>query len=180
MTNNILLHVCCAPDATIPWPVLVHEGNRVTGYFYSSNIHPFREFRKRADAVRELASNLGGSCIVDGYRPLEWLESVRSCLLSPEGGGRCRLCFAAQLEAAAIAAVQGGFDSLSTTLSISPHKDIAVIDRVGGDICRSAGLKWLFRVWRRGGGFTLSVKKSRELGLYRQSYCGCVMSIKQE
>lgn len=180
MINNILLHVCCAPDATVPWPALIDEGHKVTGYFYSSNIHPYSEFLKRAREVRSLAAELGRDCIVDAYDPTRWIDKVRSDLLAPEGGQRCISCFRAQLEGGAKVAVKGGFDALSTTLSISPHKNVDEINNVGEDICCRYGLKWVFRVWRRNGGFALSVKRSAELGLYRQRYCGCVLSIRQD
>ena len=172
--------MCCAPDATIPWPALIEEGHVVSGYFYSSNIHPFEEFRKRSRDVRKLALHLGSECIIEEYWPLAWLEKVSSHLLSPEGGKRCELCFRQQLEGAARAAVQGGHDALCTTLTISPHKDVNLIDGIGRVVCEEWGLEWLPRIWRKNGGFPASVRKSREMGLYRQDYCGCVMSIRDE
>ena len=105
---------------------------------------------------------------------------VRVDILAPEGGKRCVRCFRAQLEGGARAAVRGGFDALSTTLSISPHKDIDVINAVGEDVCRRYGLEWIFRVWRKNGGFALSVRRSAGLGLYRQRYCGCALSIRPD
>lgn len=180
MINNILLHVCCAPDATVPWPALIDEGHNVVGYFYSSNIHPYSEFLKRADDVKMLAAELGRDCIVDVYDPSRWLDMVRVDLLAPEGGRRCIDCFRAQLEGGARAALRGGFDALSTTLSISPHKDVKAINEVGEDVCCRYDLKWIFRVWRKNGGFALSVRRSADRGLYRQRYCGCVFSIRQD
>jgi len=180
LTYDILLHLCCAPDATVPWPSLIDEGYRVAGYFYSSNIHPFQEFKRRAGDVKTLSRALGRECIIGNYEPLRWLKAVREDLLSPEGGGRCERCFRAQLEATAREALSRGIRSISTTLSISPHKDVAVIERIGGEICRECGLEWIFRVWRKQGGFRLSVERSTKMGLYRQRYCGCIMSIRDE
>lgn len=172
--------MCCAPDATVPWPALIDEGHSVTGYFYASNIHPRSECLKRADGVRLLAAELGEDYIVDEYVPLRWLDMVRADILAPEGGKRCARCFRAQLEGAAMAALNGGFDALSTTLSISPHKNVEIINAVGEAICDKYGLKWVFRIWRKNGGFTLSVRRSVELGLYRQRYCGCALSIRPD
>jgi len=180
LTRDILLHLCCAPDATVPWQSLTEEGHRVAGYFYSSNIHPFSEFQRRSRDVETLARILGSDCIFGPYEPLRWLEAVRGCLLAPEGGQRCALCFRAQLEASAAAAGSLGIGSLSTTLTISPHKDVALIDRIGGEVCREYGLQWIFRVWRKRGGFQLSVERSTRLRFYRQRYCGCIMSIRDE
>jgi len=180
LTLKVVLHVCCAPDATIPWPALMEEGHKVTGYFYSSNIHPFEEFRRRSEDVERLALHLGAEFLVDEYRPLNWLEKVSSHILSPEGGERCALCFREQLEGAARMAVERGFDALCTTLTISPHKDVGLVDVIGREVCDERGLEWLSRIWRKNGGFPASVRKSRQLGLYRQNYCGCVMSIRDE
>ncbi|MFA5622493.1 MAG: epoxyqueuosine reductase QueH [Thermovirgaceae bacterium] len=180
MTHDILLHICCAPDATVPWQSLIEEGHRVVGFFYSSNIHPFSEFKRRARDVETLSRVLGSGCIFGPYEPPRWLEAVRDHLMAPEGGGRCALCFRAQLSAAAALAFSQGIGSLSTTLTISPHKDVAVIDRIGGEVCREYGLQWIFRVWRKKGGFQLSVKRSSRLRFYRQRYCGCIMSIRDE
>ncbi len=180
MSRDILLHVCCAPDATVPWQRLIEEGHKVTGFFYGSNIHPFSEFKRRAQDVETLSQALESDRVIGLYEPLRWLEAVRRHLLAPEGGERCLLCFRAQLAAAAGQAVSLGIGSLSTTLTISPHKDIGLIERVGAEVCREHGLDWVFRVWRKKGGFKLSVERSRRLGLYRQRYCGCVMSIRDE
>ncbi len=127
-----------------------------------------------------IAEKFGGDLIVDAYRPVEWLDRVRGVLLSPEGGERCSSCFRAQIEGAAKAAVAERCEALSTTLSISPHKDVGVIDLIGEEICRRYRLKWLYRIWRKSGGFALAVRRSTEMGLYRQRYCGCVMSIREE
>lgn len=180
MSSDILLHVCCAPDATIPWQRLIEEGHRVTGFFYGSNIHPYSEFRRRAQDVETLSRTLGSDRVIGSYEPLRWLEAVREHLLAPEGGERCPLCFRAQLTAAANRALSLGIGTLSTTLTISPHKDVALIERIGAEVCWEHCLDWVFRVWRKKSGFKLSVERSRRLGLYRQRYCGCVLSIRDE
>lgn len=180
MTCDLLLHVCCAPDATVPWPALSEEGYSVSGYFYSSNIHPRSEFEKRVRDVRGLAGVMGGKCIIAPYEPMNWLRAVRADILGPEGGARCTRCIREQLLATAGEAVARGIGSISTTLTISPHKDISVIDRVGRKICGDLGLQWVFRAWRKKGGFRLSVERSSRMGFYRQNYCGCVMSVRNE
>ena len=82
MSSDILLHVCCAPDATIPWQRLIEEGHRVTGFFYGSNIHPYSEFRRRAQDVETLSRTLGSDRVIGSYEPLRWLEAVREHPLS--------------------------------------------------------------------------------------------------
>jgi predicted adenine nucleotide alpha hydrolase (AANH) superfamily ATPase len=50
---NILLHICCANCAIYPVRVLREANHQVTGYFFNHNIHPYQEYRRRLDTVRE-------------------------------------------------------------------------------------------------------------------------------
>ena len=67
---------------------------------------------------------------------------------------------------------------MCTTLSISPHKDVRLISRLGEKISDSLGLIWEDRIWRKNSGFLRSLQISRELGLFRQNYCGCLYSLR--
>ena len=174
--GKLLLHVCCAPDATVPWPELSGEGFCVSAYLFGGNIHPEEEYQKRAASLARLAEALCGDFVVSAFEPLQWLKSVGGLSNEPEGGARCRVCFTLQLEASAKYAADNGFSHLSTTLTISPHKDPRLINIIGSEISEKYGLSWVERIWRRRGGFKRSVEESRRLGLYRQNYCGCVYS----
>jgi predicted adenine nucleotide alpha hydrolase (AANH) superfamily ATPase len=179
MTRRAALHVCCAPDATVPWPVLREEGYDVAGFFYGNNIHPEGEWRARAEAVRKLAGSLDGECEIALYQADAWFALTRGYESAPEGGGRCVKCVRAQLAAAAEFAAKRGAGFLCTTLTISPHKNPAVINEIGESCASSRGLVWINRVWRKGGGFKLSAARSREMNLYRQNYCGCIYSARR-
>lgn len=177
--KRLLLHICCAPDATIPWRALLSEEYDVHGFFYGNNIHPEDEYKKRLGAVQMLSSDINGEFTVPCYTPEEWLNFVRGLEDEPEGAARCAKCFEAQFEAAAEYASANGFTHLCTTLTISPHKNVKLINDLGQRIAEKYGLIWLEKVWRKGNGFKKSVEESRRLGLYRQNYCGCIFS-KQE
>ena len=178
-TERLLLHICCAPDATVPWPALREkDGYEVTGYFYGNNIHPESEWLMRRDAVQKLADIVRCDVMIVPYEPDSWLSRTLSLKGEPEGGARCRLCFETQLSSAADYAAESGFGCLCTTLTISPHKDPVLINTLGDRICRERGLCWLPRVWRKKDGFKLSAERSRGWGLYRQNYCGCRYSIR--
>ncbi|MDR1580877.1 MAG: epoxyqueuosine reductase QueH [Synergistaceae bacterium] len=179
MRRRAALHVCCAPDATVPWPALREEGYDVAGFFYGSNIHPMREWLARAEAARKLAGALSVECEAGPYEPDAWFDLTRGYESAPEGGGRCARCFRAQLMAAAEFAAKRGAGFLCTTLTISPHKNPAVINEIGESCAASLGLVWINRVWRKGGGYKLSVARSRKMNLYRQNYCGCLYSTRR-
>ena len=174
--RRLLLHICCAPDATVPWPVLKSEGYEVKGFFYGNNIHPLSEWQKRSDAVKKLSSLLDMEAEIAPYSPEAWLSATEGLRGEPEGGARCEACFALQLESAARFAAEGGFGFVCTTLSISPHKRPDAINRIGREKAIAARVEWVDRVWRKNDGFRLSVTAGREMGLYRQNYCGCAYS----
>lgn len=174
--SRLLLHICCAPDATIPWPAIAAEGYDAAGFFYGSNIHPLDEYLKRREAAELLADRIGGALFLPDYRPEEWLAAVNGLEEEPERGARCAVCFREQLASAAAFAAENGFGYLCTTLTISPHKDAALINAIGSESAARFGLTWLGRVWRKNDGFKRSVEASRAWGLYRQNYCGCIFS----
>ena len=152
----------------------------MTGFFYGSNIHPREEYVRRLDALHTLMAHQGLPLDEAPWVPEVWMARMEGGGLmdEPEGGRRCAACFALQLEAAAEAALRLGCTHLCTSLTISPHKDVELIARIGADCAASHGLIWEDRVWRKRDGFLRSIRMSKELGLYRQNYCGCVASLR--
>ena len=146
--------------------------------FYGSNIHPGEEYRLRLEDMKKVAVETGTNLQVMRYDPEAWFRYCGHLAEQPEKGKRCGLCFALQLQAAALCAIEERCDALCTTLTISPHKDIMLVNRIGALIAGKNGLEWLDRTWRKAGGFLESVRESRRLGLRRQGYCGCRYSIK--
>jgi len=174
--GRVLLHICCAPDAAVPWPALSGEGYDVEGFFYGGNIHPDEEWLRRSNAVSRLAGIMKGRVELREYAPAPWFEQAYPFLDCPEGGERCQVCFGLQLGASLEFARRHRFEYLCTTLTISPHKDPDLINAIGSRLCEGSGVEWMARVWRKNDGFKLSVARSREWGLYRQDYCGCERS----
>ena len=173
---KLMLHICCAPDAAVPWAEL-SRNMEVTGYFYCSNIHPADEYEKRRSAVEKLMEHVEGQCIYPVPSPHLWLESAEALADEPEGGKRCALCFRIQFEQTARAAVGSGCSHICTTLTISPHKNVVLINSIGNEIAENFGLIWVDRVWRKNNGFLDSVRTAKSLELYRQNYCGCIYSL---
>ena len=149
------------------------------GFFYGNNIHPWCEWLKRRDAVIKLSSLLGMETDIVPYSPATWFGATEGLCGERERGARCEECFALQLESAARHAAQDDFDYVCTTLTISPHKDSGVINRLGREKTDAAGVEWIDRIWRKNDGFKLSVAMSRKMDLYRQNYCGCVYSARR-
>lgn len=176
--KKLLLHVCCAPDATVPLEDLCKEGYDVTSYWWGKNIRPEEEERLRFDALTRLLLLWRIPLVREMAEETRWDELAAPLADEPEGGRRCELCFRLQLEAAAKAAASLDIPFLCTTLTISPHKNVSLINGIGAEMAERYGLTWLARIFRKQGGFLRSVKISKELKLYRQTWCGCEYSMK--
>lgn len=175
MKKKLLLHVCCGPCSTHSVKSLMDDYD-VTMFFYNPNIHPSGEFVKRYENARIVSEELGIPLIEGAYSPHDWLDMVQGLEEEPEGGKRCGVCFGMRLAESARYAKLHGFDAVTTTLSISPHKDSDKINDIGARLAEKQGLLWIQSDFDKNDGFKKSVDMSKELGLYRQKYCGCFYS----
>lgn len=89
------------------------------------------------------------------------------------------VCYRMRLERAAKMAAELGLDYFTTTLTISPLKRADKINEIGEEIAAQTGVKFLPSDFKKRGGYLRSIELSREYGLYRQNYCGCVFSKRQ-
>lgn len=188
-TPRLLLHSCCAPCSSYCLEYL-SQYFLITVLYYNPNISPEEEFRKRAEEQRRLISALPVknpvSLVVDDYDPNEFFEIAKGLENVPEGGERCFACYRLRLGRAAEYAAAHGFDYFCTTLSISPLKNAAKINEIGEALEAELNerterqgfprVRFLPSDFKKKGGYLRSVELSREYGLYRQNYCGCVFS----
>ena len=175
--KKVLLHACCAGCATVCIKRLQSEGYKVTGIFYNPNIHPGEEYQKRKKDFDGLAKKFGIEVMEPEYNYKDWFGFIQGHEAEKEGQKRCRLCFTMRLNKVNEIMQKQGFDFFTTTLTISPHKNAAVINEIGERIGKE---KFLARDFKKQDGFKQSVACSKELGLYRQDYCGCVFSKKPQ
>lgn len=170
---KVLLHACCGPCASACVPRLAAAGHQVSLFFSNSNIDTPDEFARRAEALMTLAVNDGVPAIVDAYDHADWLATVaRGYETAPERGERCARCFRYNLARAAAYAAAHDFDAFTTSLTVSPHKPSPLIFSVGASLSPN----FLSIDFKKQDGFLCSVRRAKELGLYRQSYCGCEFS----
>jgi predicted adenine nucleotide alpha hydrolase (AANH) superfamily ATPase len=176
---RILLHICCAPDATTAYERLSQE-HEVVGYFFNPNVQPLEEYERRKEAVEKLSKAWNFRVIYPTYDPKAWFKVVRGLEDLPEGDMRCKACIAYRLRETALKAKELGFDAFTTSLTTSPHKDVNFINEIGPKIGKTLGMEYFVSIFRKKDGFLKSVKYSKELGLYRQNYCGCIFSLRRE
>jgi len=175
---KLLLHLCCAGCSPHVIELLKQEYH-VTGYFYNPNVHPEEEYLLRLEEARKLASRLGIEMTSGDYDTVRWFAETKGMEHEPEGGARCEVCFQMRLESTAQEAQKGGFDVFTTTLTVSPHKDAEGINRVGNVAAAKYGVSFLERNFKKQDGFVKTVTLCKEMGLYRQNYCGCLYSRKR-
>ncbi len=167
---DLLLHTCCGPCATATIPFWQRRGARVTGFFFNPNIHPLLEWRRRSTGARDVAETAGIEMIEDeGYDPADWFASV-----VPGEGSRCIRCIAQRLRRTAAEAAARGCSAFSTTLAISPYQDHDAIRRGGEAAAGCYDVEFVYEDLRPLYGD--SRRLSREWGIYRQKYCGCLLS----
>ncbi len=167
---KLLLHICCAPCSIYPLDRLRAAGREVTGYFFNPNIHPYREWKKRLTTLIEYADTI--------HLPLQVRDDDQLKTFLREvafrESDRCRYCYRMRLTAAAEEARAGGFDGFSTTLLYSIYQKHDLIRQIGEAAGEEAGVPFLYEDFRPG--WKEGADRSRELGMYRQPYCGCIYS----
>lgn len=173
--EKLLLHICCAPDAAYAIEYFGRDYYLI-GYFYDPNIHPEEEYRLRLSETKRLSDILSFTLYEGEYDPERWFSITEGMDKEPEGGKRCEICFRMRLERSASFARTMGVDFFSTVLTVSPHKDAKLINRIGREVAGRFGLRFLEADLKKKDGFKKSIILSKKYGLYRQNYCGCVYS----
>lgn len=169
---KILLHTCCGPCTIYPLDYLRNEGHIVHGYFFNPNIHPYTEWQKRRETLEKYAREQELPVIFDYDYPLEqFLQMVVY-----REARRCQFCYALRLRQAARVARRGGFDAFTTTLLVSPFQKHDLLREIGEAVSEESGVPFYYVDFRPG--FKEAVARSKELGMYRQQYCGCIYSEK--
>ena len=168
---KLLMHTCCAPCSVYCIDSLRKEGIEPTVYWYNPNIHPYIEYKTRRDTLKEYTKSINVEAIFEeNYGLDEFCKNVICDLQN-----RCQnYCYKVRLEQTAKYAKENGYDTISTTLLVSPYQKHEILKEQGEEIAKKYGLKFLYRDFRVG--FKEGQAKARELGLYMQKYCGCVFS----
>ena len=175
---RLFLHSCCGPCSTYVLEYLA-QYFEITLFYYNPNIFPKDEYQHRLETQKEVLEKTGFATLVEGdYRHSDFLSVVRGYEAEPEGGARCEFCFRLRMEEAARLAKEGGYDYFATTLSVSPHKNAALLGLIGEELEARYGVKHLPSDFKKREGYKRSVALSNELGLYRQDYCGCEFSLR--
>lgn len=168
---RLLLHICCGPCSITVVRDLLDAGLDVTGFYYNPNIQPVTEYLRRREGVEQVASRLGIPVIyLDArYDPTVFLRQTAF-----RESKRCRTCYELRLGLSASHARLHGFDWFSSTLLYSKYQNHELIRQTGEQAAQGGPSRFFYRDFREGWheGITLS----KDWGIYRQPYCGCIYS----
>jgi epoxyqueuosine reductase len=172
---QLVLHICCAPDEA--WVVKsLKETYNLHCFFSNPNIQPEEEYSKRLHEARKVADAFEVPFESSSYDPSSWETVIAPHSHTPEGGERCEHCFLLRLRDTARFTKSLGWPQFTSVMSISPHKRIEVLNKTGKMAADEYGVEFISFDFKKKNGFLNSIKLSKDLGLYRQDYCGCRLS----
>jgi predicted adenine nucleotide alpha hydrolase (AANH) superfamily ATPase len=164
--------MCCAPCSVYPVSVLQQENIEIHGFFYNPNIHPKEEFLRRKENVDKFSLLKG----IPVYCSDDFLQEKWENFKGAEDD-RCTMCYSIRMEKAALFAKENGFDAFTTSLLVSPYQKHDLIKEIGMYYAKKHGVDFYYRDFRPG--FRNGQQQAKELGLYRQKFCGCIISFNQ-
>lgn len=173
--KKFLLHACCAPCSIYVLEKLRTDYD-VTVFFYNPNIHPRAEYEQRKNELLQYCEKLNIPFVDADYAYQKWFALTDKHKDCPEKGERCALCFQERLSVSAEYAQSHNFELWGTTLTISPHKDAVLINKLGQELAAKVGVAYYEADWKKADGFKIASQMSKDEGFYRQDYCGCVYS----
>lgn len=173
--ETLVLHICCAPDQAWVIKTLKNEFN-LHCYFCNPNIHPEHEYYKRLKESEKVAKMYDTPFSAVPYNPEAWRKGTHGHEHTPEGGKRCEECFLLRLRRTAQFCKEMGYSQFTSTMSISPHKRIDMLNKMGTQAAEEFEVTYREFNFKKQNGFLNSIKHSKELNLYRQDYCGCYLS----
>ena len=178
--KRVLLHSCCGPCSSSVLEYLTQYFD-VTLLWYNPNLYPKEEFDRRFQNQVKLIEAMGlaneVSVLAEPWKSQDYYARVKGLEDEPEGGRRCAECFRLRLLECARLCKHYGYDYFCTTLTVSRHKDAALINDLGEEIGRMVGVSWLPSDFKKRGGEDRSQELAEKYGIYRQLYCGCEFSL---
>lgn len=183
---TLFLHSCCAPCSSYVLEYL-SEYFSITVFYYNPNIYPDEEYYKRVEEQKQFIRRFNEnnrnfykiSFVEGNYDKDKFYEMAKGLEQIPEGGERCFGCYELRLREAAEYTKELGMDYFTTTLSISPMKNAEKLNEIGEKLAQEYGIQYLISDFKKKNGYKRSTELSREYGMYRQDYCGCVFSLRE-
>ena len=175
----MLVHICCSVDSHYFLQKLQEEypDEKLIGFFYDPNIHPYSEYYLRLLDVRRSCKMLGIELLEGEYDVENWLNAVKGLENEPEKGSRCSVCFDRRFEISAKKTAQIGESIFTSTLLTSPKKSLKQLQIVGDRLGKKYGISFIAPDYRKASGTQEQNILAKKDALYRQDYCGCIFGL---
>ncbi len=170
--KKIMLHACCGPCSLEPIRMLKDEGFEPIICWANNNIQPASEYDLRLDTIRAWAHEQDIQIVELPYEAQDWENLVSHHGFDREK--RCRACYTLRLSRTCKLAQEMGIEYVSTTLAVSPYQLFDTCSEVLQKLACAHGLTPVVRDFRDH--YQIATQRSKELGMYRQHYCGCRFS----
>lgn len=166
MSKKIVLHHCCV-ECTPKVLEFLSKNFEVVSVWYNPNIHPREEQVKRLEALKNFLKN--NLIVNDEYiEPENWKKMISLY------NKRCEFCYEIRLKKIADICISNDIDIFTTTLLVSPYQRHELIREIGEKIAKENGLNFFYQDFRQY--FYDGKKIVKNLKLYIQKYCGCIIS----
>ena len=177
MSNNVLVHACCAVCSAYPIEKLRELGYNPVLYFFNPNIFPVEEFNRRLEELVKYAKKKEVKLIVEKQNQEDWYNAISGLENEPEKGKRCSRCFEYRLLYTVLKAFKLEYKYFTTTLTVSPHKNSKVIFEIAKDLAKKYEINFLDIDFKKQNGFLKTMEIAKQENFYRQTYCGCEFSL---
>jgi len=174
---SLLLHICCATCSAYVLKELEDDYN-VTAYYYNPNIYPESEYKIRFKEAKFFCKRNNIKFIEEKPDQKRWFDLTKGHEDDPERGDRCTICYGMRLQKTAQYAKKNSYGYFGTDLSISPHKDAKRLNSIGNNLAEFMGIKHLEANFKKKDGFKKAMEISKCENFYRQDYCGCKYSLR--
>lgn len=179
---TLLIHSCCAPCSSYVLEYLSEYFN-ITIFYFNPNITEKDEYEKRVKEQKRLIEQLNVfhpvQFLEGDYNPNLFWKLSKGLEQEKEGGARCTKCYYLRLEETAKVAKKLGFDYFTTTLTVSPYKKSEKLNEIGAYLEQKYQIPYLHSDFKKKNGYQRSIELSKQYGLYRQDYCGCIYSAQE-
>ncbi len=177
--EKIFIHTCCAPCLYYVYERL-KEKFHITAYFYNPNIHGFREYKARKNALVSFCKMKNIELIVAGnYDFDKWLDSLKSSgksfeYLKMNRDSRCKICYIDRISNSLNLCKTMNIKYFTTTLFYSIYQNHDALKSICMQKTLDLGINLYYEDFRLG--FRKGIELYKETGLYMQNYCGCLFS----
>lgn len=177
---TLLLHSCCAPCSSHTL-LLLKNYFSITIFYSNDNIYPIEEFQLRLEEQRKFVKEIDTDIevLTESFEPSDFYHQIKGLESLGEKSQRCYQCYLLRMEKTAKKALELKYDFFTTTLSISPHKNSDWINEIGYMLEKKYNVKYLYSDFKKDSGYQDSILLSKQYGLYRQDYCGCIYSMRE-